>query len=391
MNRNVFILAFCQAMLFTGIGLVVSSSALLGKQLAPSASWATLPLAVQYLTTLLTVFTVSRLMARKGRRFVFVRGALFGSTGALIAALAIWLGNFYLFVFASVFIGLHTTIAQFYRFAAAEAVDTAFKAKAISLTLAGGVFAAFIGPNLARISRNLLPQDFLASFLVLALVTALAALMATRLDLPPPDDSHESHIARPLGVIVRQGKYVVALLAAMIGYGIMNFLMTATPIAMDFCGYPFSSTTLVIQWHLVAMFAPSFITGDLIRKVGVLKVMLAGSALLLTSALINLNGNTFNHFEAALIILGIGWNFLYIGGTTLLTETYTQAEKTRAQAFNDALVFTTLTISSLSSGAMVSHFGWERINQFSLPFSLAAFAAILWLATRKSGRVAAVG
>ncbi len=388
MNANVFILAFCQAMLFTGIGLVVSSSALIGKQLAPSVSWATLPLAIQYLTTLLTIFYVSRLMARKGRRFVFVRGALLGSSGALIASLAIWLGNFYLFAFASVFIGMHTTVAQFYRFAAAEAVTTNLRAKAISLTLAGGVFAAFIGPNLARLSRNLLEQDFLASFLALALVTAFSALMATRLDLPAPDRHNETAAARPLFLIVRQSNYLVALLAAMIGYGVMNFLMTATPIAMDFCGYPFSSTTLVIQWHLVAMFAPSFFTGDLIRKIGVLKVMLGGSLLLIASALTNLSGSTFEHFEFALVLLGIGWNFLYVGGTTLLTETYSQSEKTKAQAFNDALIFTTLTVSSLSSGAMVSHFGWERINQYSLPISLAAFAAILWLATRKPGRVA---
>lgn len=383
MNLNVLILAFCQAMLFTGIGLVVSSSALIGKQLAPSASWATLPLAIQYLTTLLTIFYVSRLMARKGRRFVFVRGALLGSAGAMIASLAIWLGNFPLFAFASVFIGMHTTVAQFYRFAAAESVSDEFKARAISLTLAGGVFAAFIGPNLARLSRTLLEQDFLASFLVLALVTALSALMATRLNLPLPPKIDECDSARPLVAIVRQRNYLVALLAAMIGYGIMNFLMTATPIAMDFCGFPFSSTTLIIQWHLVAMFAPSFFTGDLIRQFGVLRVMQTGGLLLVSSALINLSGSTFEHFEMALILLGIGWNFLYVGGTTLLTETYSPSEKTKAQAFNDALIFTTLTISSLSSGAMVSHFGWERINQYSLPFSLTAFVAITWLTTRK--------
>lgn len=382
MNRNVLILAFCQAMLFTGIGLVISSSALIGKQLAPSPAWATLPLAIQYLTTLLMIFYVSRLMSQRGRRFVFVRGALFGTAGALLAALGIWLDNFYLFAAAGVFIGVHTTVAQFYRFAAAEAVAPEVRAKAISMTLAGGVLAAFIGPNLARISRDMLDTDFLASFLALAVVTSVAALLSTRLDLPATRDQDAAGTARPLTGIVLQGKYIVALLAAMIGYGVMNFLMTATPIAMDVCGYSFSNTATVIQWHLVAMFAPSFFTGDLIRKAGALPVMLLGSVLLIASAATNLSGTSFTHFEIALVVLGVGWNFLYIGGTTLLTETYTASEKSKAQAFNDALVFATLTASSLGSGAMVSLLGWERINLYSIPFALLVLGAILWLGLR---------
>lgn len=382
MNRNVLILAFCQAMLFTGIGLVISSSALIGKELAPSPAWATLPLAMQYLTTMLVAYYCSYLMKQKGRRHVFVRGALIGSVGVMIASAGIWLGNFYLFTAASLLIGVHTAIAQFYRFAAAEAVPSQLKARAISLTLAGGVFAAFIGPNLARYTKNLMEHAFLASFLTLIVITAAAAWMASRLDLPPmpTDESHES--ARPLLTIAAQEKYIIALLAAMVGYGVMNFLMTATPLAMNSYGCSFPSTTWVIQWHLVAMFAPSFFTGDLIRKVGVLPVMITGCLLILSCALINLAGTTEDHFEAALILLGIGWNFLYIGATTLLTETYSLHEKSKAQGLNDTLVFATLTFTSLASGAMITHFGWPSINLYSTIPILAVCSGLVWLLVR---------
>ncbi len=382
MNRNVLILALCQAMLFTGIGLVISSSALIGKELAPSPAWATLPLAMQYLTTMLVAYYFSHLMKKKGRRHVFIRGALTGSVGVIIASIGIWLGNFYLFTAASLLIGVHTAIAQFYRFAAAEAVPAELKARAISLTLAGGVFAAFIGPNLARYTRNLMEHAFLASFLSLIIITAAAAWLASRLDLPPvpADESHQG--ARPLLQIATQEKYMVALLAAMVGYGVMNFLMTATPLAMNSYGCSFPSTTWVIQWHLVAMFAPSFFTGDLIRKIGVLQVMLTGCVLILACALTNLAGTTETHFETALILLGVGWNFLYVGATTLLTETYTPNEKSTAQGLNDTLVFATLTFTSLASGAMITHFGWPTINTYSTIPVLVVSSGLVWLLLR---------
>ena len=384
MNRNVLILAFCQAMLFTGTGLVIASSAVIGKQLAPSPAWATLPLALQYLTTMSAAYYVSGLMKVKGRRYVFVRGALIGTVGVAIAAAGIYLGNFYLFALSGLFIGIHTSIGQFYRFAAAEAVAPTYKARAISLTLAGGVFAAFIGPNLASFSRNLMQQSFLAGFLALIVVTLTAAWMSSRLDLPPvPADEHR--VVRPLMQIVTQAKFIVAVFAAMMGYGVMNFLMTATPLAMQSYGCSFPSTALVIQWHLVAMFAPSFFTGDVIRKFGALSVMLAGCVLLLVCVAINLSGTTVTHFETALIALGLGWNFLYIGATTLLTETYSESEKSQAQGFNDTLVFATLTVSSFASGVMVTKFGWQTINVYSvLPVGLVG-VGIVWLMAVQAG------
>ncbi len=383
MNRNILILAFCQAMLFSGIGLVLSASALIGKELAPSPAWATLPLALQYMTTMLVIFFVSHLMRKKGRRYVFVRGALIGTVGLIVASLGIWLGNFMLFVLSSVLVGIHTAIGQFYRFAAAEAVADEFKARAISLTLAGGVLAAFVGPNLAIYTKNVFQPVFLASYLVLALIAFSVALAASRLELPLMPDTEEE--IRPLLAIASQAKYLLAIIAAMVGYGVMNFLMTATPLAMQGHHHSFSSTATVIQWHLVAMFAPSFFTGDLIRKLGVLQVMVIGGVLLMSCALINLTGTTLLHFEAALVLLGIGWNFLYIGATTLLTEAYSANERSKAQGLNDTFVFATLTATSLASGALVAQFGWQTINLYSIPPTLTVcLGLIAWLFAKRA-------
>ena len=387
MNRNVLILAFCQAMMFSGIGLVLSSSALIGKDLAPNPAWATLPLSLQYLTTMLVIFYVSSLMKTKGRRYVFVRGALIGTTGLLLASLGIWLENFMLFALSSVLIGMHTAIGQFYRFAAAEAVPAEFKARAISLTLAGGVLAAFVGPNLAIYTKNMLEYVFLASYITLVLVNLFVAWISSRLELPPIPDDHVE--IRPLLTIAAQPKYILAIVAAMIGYGVMNFLMTATPLAMHHHDHSFASTATVIQWHLFAMFAPSFFTGDLIRKFGVMQIMIIGCLLLISCALINLNGTTLLHFEAALVFLGVGWNFLYIGATTLLTETYSSNERSKAQGLNDTFVFATLTATSLASGVLVINFGWKIINLYSIPPILLVCFGLIWLVV-KSKRQAAI-
>lgn len=382
MNFNVYILAFCQAMLFSVTGLIISSSALVGKDLAPSPTLATMPLAIQYMTTMLVIFFVSHLMQKKGRRYVFMRGAMLGSIGLLIASLGIWMGNFALFALSSLMIGMHTAIGQFYRFAAAEAVSPEYKAKAISMTMAGGVLAAFIGPNLAIHTKNTLEYVFLASYLALVLMTMVVAWATSRLKLP--DLPAESQEVRPLIEIATQPKFLLAMIAAMIGYGVMNFLMTATPLAMLCYDHPFASTAIVIQWHLFAMFAPSFFTGDLIRKLGVMQVMLVGCLMLLACALINLNGTSLLHFEAALILLGTGWNFLYIGATTLLTETYTPNERSKAQGLNDSFVFAGLTFTSFASGASIEHFGWQAINSFSIPVTLVVATGLIWLIARNA-------
>jgi len=387
MNRNVLILAFCQAMLFSGTGLIISSSALVGNDLAPSPAWATVPLAIQYMTTMLVIFFVSHLMKKNGRRYVFMRGAIIGAGGLIIASLGIWLGNFVLFAASGMLVGIHNAIGQFYRFAAAESVPAEFKARAISLTLAGGVLAAFIGPNLAILTKNMLEYVFLASYLALVLTTLTVAWLTSKLRLP--EIPHEHEAIRPLFEIARQPKYLMAMIAAMIGYGVMNFLMTATPLAMLCENLPFSSTALVIQWHLFAMFAPSFFTGDLIRKLGVLQVMILGCLLLIACALTNLNGTSLLHFEIALILLGIGWNFLYIGATTLLTETYSSNERSKAQGLNDTFIFATLTVTSLAAGAFVSQFGWQTINLYSIAPTLVVCLGLVWLIAKRSSQIVA--
>lgn len=386
MNFNVYILAFCQAMLFTGTGLVISSSALIGKDLAPSAAWATVPLAVQYLTTMLVIFAVSHWMKIKGRRHVFVRGALLGAVGMMLASLGIWMGSFTLFLLAGGLIGIHNAIGQFYRFAAAEAVPGNQKARAISLTLAGGVLAAFIGPNLAVLTKDMLEQLFLASYLSLVLTTLAVAWITTKISMP--EVAEEEHKIRPLLQIARQPKYLMAMFAAMVGYGGMNFLMTATPLAMVCYNHTFASTAIVIQWHLFAMFAPSFVTGDLIRKFGVVQIMITGSLLLIGCALINLSGTSLLHFEIALILLGVGWNFLYIGATTMLTDTYSANEKSKAQGLNDTFIFATLTLTSFASGAMVDHYGWARINQLSLLPVMLVLLGLIWLLIKNTRKPA---
>jgi MFS family permease len=382
MNRSVYILAFCQAILFSGTGLIISSSALIGRELAPSPAWSTIPLAVQYMVTMLVIFFVSQLMRLKGRSYVFARGAMIGSAGFIIAALGIFLGNFTLFVLSSLLVGIHNAIAQFYRFAAAEAVSTEYKAKAISLTLAGGVLAAFIGPNLALFTKNVLDYVFLASYLTLVLMTLAIAWATSRLKLPHlPDDDQE---IRSLWEVATNAKYLLAMLAAMIGYGVMNFLMVATPLAMQCNNHSFSNTAFVIQWHLFAMFAPSFFTGDLIRKLGVMQVMILGCLLLISSALTNLGGTSLRHFEIALILLGVGWNFLYIGATTMLTDTYSSNERAKAQGLNDTFIFATLMISSFTSGLAVEKLGWQAINFYAILPTTAVLLGLVWLVLKGS-------
>jgi MFS family permease len=234
---------------------------------------------------------------------------------------------------------------------------------------------------LAIYTKNLLEYVFLASYLTLVMMNIVVAFVSSKLTLPTISD--EPVESRPLLTIATQPKYLLAIIAAMIGYGVMNFLMTATPLAMSNHDHSFASTASVIQWHLFAMFAPSFFTGDLIRRFGVLQIMMVGCLLLLSCAFVNLNGTTFLHFESALILLGIGWNFLYIGATTLLTETYSSDEKSKAQGLNDTFVFATLTMTSLASGALVAKFGWQSINFYSIPPVLIVAIGLAWLILKR--------
>lgn len=378
MKRNVILLALCQALLITAMSLQISVSALVGQAMAGPAL-ATIPLGLMFLGNMLTVFPASFFMKRFGRRAGFMTGAVLGVLGAIMAVIAVARQDFVLFCAASLLLGTFNGFGQFYRFAAADIATEEFRSRAISYVLAGGVLAAVIGPNLAAFTRSSFDVQFLGSYGALIGVFLLSLAISSLINIPKPGVRELSGPSRPLGVIARQPIFLVAVIGAMVGYGVMNLMMTATPLAMDIHRHPFEATALVIQWHVLAMFLPSFFTGHLIRWMGVLNVMSTGALILLGCAIISLSGISVGHFTWALILLGLGWNFLYIGGTTLLTESYQPAEKAKVQALNDFLVFTTVTCTALGVGALHRWLGWEAINISVMPLILITLVATLWL------------
>ena len=362
MNANVFLLALSQALMMTLVGLVLSSSALVAVGLSAPAGLANLPLAAQYLATLLVLHPAARLMGTHGRRPVFVGAALVGVAGLLLTALAIAWGSFPLFVLAGLGIGVLGGVGQFYRFAAIEAVPPVRKGLAVSLTLTGGVLAAFLGPWLARSTRHLFETPFLASFLILAALAVLAAVAAGRLRLPPPPRQQAQASPRPARQLLADPGVGLAVAAAVVAYGVMNLLMTATPLAMLCAGHDFNATATVIQWHLVAMFAPSFLTGGLITRIGALPVMALGVLASLAAIGIALLGDRYGHFQVALVLVGLGWNLLYVGATTRLAERWRDEEKGRLQALNDSLVFAGVTLATFAAAPLVDRLGWALVN-----------------------------
>lgn len=378
MKRNVILLALCQALLITAMSLQISVSALVGQAMAGPAL-ATIPLGLMFLGNMLTVFPASFFMKRFGRRAGFMTGAALGVLGAIMAVIAVARQDFVLFCAASLLLGTFNGFGQFYRFAAADIATEEFRSRAISYVLAGGVLAAVIGPNLAAFTRSSFDVQFLGSYGALIGVFLLSLAISSLINIPKPGVRELSGPSRPLGVIARRPIFLVAVIGAMVGYGVMNLMMTATPLAMDIHRHPFEATALVIQWHVLAMFLPSFFTGHLIRWMGVLNVMSTGALILLGCVMISLSGISVGHFTWALILLGLGWNFLYIGGTTLLTESYQPAEKAKVQALNDFLVFTTVTCTALGVGALHRWLGWEAINISVMPLILITLVATLWL------------
>jgi MFS family permease len=362
MNRNVLLLALSQALAMTVVSLMLSSSALIGVDLAASPGWATLPLAVQYLVTVLALHPLARLSARRGRRPVFVASALIGAVGLALAMAGVATRSFALFALAGLGVGVLGAASQFYRFAAAEAVPPSQRGQAISLTLAGGVLAAFLGPMLARHTRELAATPFVASFAALVGVALLAALLGSRLTLPTPRPAPAGRAPRRLVEIARHGRFRLAVAGGAIAYGAMGLLMTATPLAMLCARHDFDATAAVIQWHLVAMFAPGFVSGALIRRFGAPAAMFGGGALNLAGIAWALGGDAIRDFGIALALVGVGWNFLYVGATTLLTDTCRDEERPTVQAFNDSAVFLTVTLATLFAGRLVDGLGWERVN-----------------------------
>lgn len=389
MHRQVFLLATAQALFQIVSVLVMTIGGLAGALLAPSPEWATAPIAAMFLGTAVSTVPASMWMTRVGRKIGFVTGASLGTLGGLVAAGGMMTSSITLLCVGTFLAGCYQGFAQFYRFAAGEVADDGFRPRAISLVLAGGVVAALVGPLLARWGGDLMQPTYTASFLFLSVASALAVGVLLGVNVPQSVDTADERAAvRPLREIVLQPTYLVALFGAVTGYGIMILAMTATPLAMVHHQHDLVATSTVIQLHVLGMFLPSFFTGSLIARFGVLQVMLAGILLLTGHVLFSLSGTGFYSFTAALILLGVGWNFLYIGGTNLLTRTYTTAEKGKAQAANDLTIFLVGLASSLSAGVLQNTIGWQALNMWLLPWLATAATAILWL--KVSPKVAAI-
>ena len=378
-RRNVAVLATNQALLFANNATAIAINGLAGYALASNKAWATFPVTGYVIGGALLTFPASLLMKRVGRRAGFSVGILVGMIGVAVCAGAVVLGDFWMLCLGTLILGAYNGFAQYYRFAAAEAAPSDFKSRAISLVLAGGLVGGIIGPETSKLTVDLLATKYLGAYLSLMLFLVIALAVVQMLRIAPPTEAEHREPVRPLGEIVSQPAFVVAAVSAALGYGIMNLLMTATPLAMGICGHPYASAAFVIEWHVIGMFAPSFFTGWLIKRFGLIQVMLAGAALLLVCVGIALAGISVANFWLALLLLGVGWNFLFIGGTTLLTEAYRPSERAKAQGVNDLAIFLVMATSSSVSGVLLERNGWGTLNLLAIPFIVAVVLCLLWL------------
>lgn len=377
MNRSTYLLSLCQALLTTGNILLVAITALIGKQLAPSSGLITLPLALQFAGLMCATIPASLIMGLTGRQKGFFLGNGIGISGAAVCIYALLHGQFSWFCLGTFLIGVGIGFGNLYRFAVVETCEKGFEARAISIVMAGGFLAAVLGPNLAIQTQKLdWGAPFVAAFVgLLALYClALVLLIFVRFQETPEAEKHQSQ--RPLWQIIRQPNYIIAVVAGITSYAIMNLIMSATPLAMTHNGHHFDDAALVIQWHVLGMFAPGFITGQLINRWGTNRMMLTGGTLILACIGINLLGESLWHYRAALILLGVGWAFMFISATTSITATYTPSEKPKAQAANEFLVFSSVVVSSICSGWLVTDYGWAFVNVASLPFVIVAMLVI---------------
>lgn len=391
-RKNVGVLALCQVFFNSGNSILAVTSALVGFHfLGDDKTLATVPVAAMVIGTALATVPASLLMRRVGRRAGFRLGGLIGLCGAVIASGSFFVGGFWLFVVGTCLIGMNTAFGQQYRFAAADVASEKFRGKAISLVLAGGVVAAFIGPEIARFTVEIVPDhNFLGPYLALMVLLAITIGVLGFVDIPKDHGLASSEPQRPLLEIARQPTFIVAALSAAVGYVVMVLLMTATPIAMLQHSHDFVDTKFVIQWHVVAMFAPSFFTGSLMARFGKLNVIFAGVVILTGSIVVALTGTGLANFWGALFLVGLGWNFMFIGGTTLLTDAYRPSERAKAQALNEFLVFGAVAIASLSSGVLLQAFGWSAVNFGAIPLLVIATVGLGLLALAGARAKAAV-
>ena len=378
-SRNIPVLAISLALSQSGVAAVVLLGGIVGSAIAPSPALATLPLSLMVLGVALFVIPASLLMRRIGRRNGFMLAAGLAGAGGLVSAYALTQRDFALFCVGTMMIGANGAFVQQYRFAAAESVEHEHAGRAVSFVLLGGILAGYLGPEVARRTQNLFGGEFYSgAFISIAILYGVAILLLSLLRNVAPPEAINVAVGRPLTEIARQPNYLIAVMAGLVSYGVMTFIMTATPVHLNNLGnYSLDQTALIIQSHIVAMYLPSLITGFLVERLGLVRIMIAGSLLLLTTTIIAIVSREFAHYWVALVLLGLGWNLLFVGGTVLLTYTYRPEERFKTQASNDFIVFAVQASASLSAGSVLYFSSWDRLNLISMGIVLVAFVLVL--------------
>lgn len=384
-RSNIWRLAIAQALAGANSVVVYATGAIIGSMLAPTPLLATLPISIFVVGMAASIIPTGNIARRYGRRVAFLVGTGSGILTGLLASIAVFKGWFWLFCLATFFGGSYAAVVLSFRFAAADGVDPKHKARALSLVMAGGVAAGVVGPQLVTLTMNWWPtHPFVATFLIQALVAALSALILMGVVLPDSVPSNQV-IQRPLSVIAFQPRFIMAVLCGAVSYMLMNFLMTAAPLAMHMAGHSQTDANLGLQWHVIAMYAPSFFTGSLISRVGAGRVAMLGLMLTALATLIGLRGADVMHFWWMLVLLGVGWNFGFLGASALVLECHQPQEKVQVQSLNDFIIFGLMTISSFSSGGILAAYGWQTVLWISLlPLTLAAITLLLTVIKEKA-------
>ncbi|MBX3553837.1 MAG: MFS transporter [Pseudolabrys sp.] len=379
-RRNALVLAVAQALAGGNNTVIVATTAIVGAMYAPDKGLATLPITMMVIGMWVGTLPVGYMARRFGRRFALQVGTIFGVLAGLISCVAVLQGSFALILAGTFSGGLYAAAHQSYRFAAADTASEAFRPKAVSWVLAGGLFAGLIGPQIVIFTKDMWPPYlFATTYLAQAGVALLAGVVLVFIRIPKPVIQAQQEAGRPLTEIVRSLRFATAVTCGVVSYAGMNMMMTAAPLAMVDCGHTVTDASLAIQWHVIAMYGPSFFTGSLILRFGVTRVISVGLALLLVAAVVGLSGLTVAHFWGSLILLGVGWNFAFIGATTMVTECHRPSERNRVQAFNDFLVFGSMAIGSLASGKILATLGWAFVNEVFFPLIVIAATMLLWL------------
>jgi len=383
LNKNLVLLIVCQGLFLTNNVTFIAINGLVGLSLAPVSWMATLPVMGYVVGAAFSTSIVAKSQNHFGRKISFQLGLLVAVLSALLCAYAALSQNFWLLVTGTFIAGYYSANGQLYRFAAAELTVASQRDKAVSWVLAGGILGAVIGPNLASWTRNLFDTAFLGAYLTLSIAGLMGIVVMQFIHFPTEfKTEHSLADGRPLRAILKQPVFMVAVIGAALGYGVMNLLMAATPLAMQICGLPFSDTALVLEWHVIGMFAPGFFTGTLIQRFGALKIMSIGVALNFICILIALTGTDLRQFLIALFLLGVGWNFLFTGSTSLAMTAYKPDERDKAQAAINFFVFGTMAFTSFGSGALITSQGWSILNLGSLIPVIITALALLWLSAQ---------